>query len=174
MTQTVPFKIKRQFGPDLDPYWENFEIPHSPNSNVISYLMDIRKNPVNADGIKVPPIVWDCSCLEEVCGTCTMRINGQVRQSCSALVDKLKWPITLEPMSKFPVNRDLSVDRSRMFDALKKVQAWVPVDGYHDLGHASTQFCAFPQDDIPPSCIRVSNRSFFRFFPVGCILKSRA
>ena len=26
------------------PYWENFEIPHSPNSNVISYLMDIRKN----------------------------------------------------------------------------------------------------------------------------------
>ena len=55
--------------------------------------MDIRKNPVNADGIKVPPIVWDCSCLEEVCGTCTMRINGEVRQSCSALVDKLKWPI---------------------------------------------------------------------------------
>ena len=40
----------------------------------------------------------------------------------------------IEPMSKFPVNRDLSVDRSRMFDALKKVQAWVPVDGYHDLG----------------------------------------
>ena len=63
--KTVPFKIKRQFGPDLDPYWENFEIPHSPNSNVISYLMDIRKNPVNADGIKVP-LVWDCSCLEEV------------------------------------------------------------------------------------------------------------
>ena len=27
-------------------------------------------------------------------------------------------------MSKFPVMRDLSVDRSRMFDALKKVQAW--------------------------------------------------
>ena len=37
-------------------------------------------------------------------------------------------------MSKFPVMRDLSVDRSRMFTALKKVQAWVPVDGYHDLG----------------------------------------
>ena len=134
MKTTVPFKIKRQFGPDLDPYWEKFELPHSPTSNVISYLMDIRKNPINADGVRVPPIVWDCSCLEEVCGTCTMRINGQVRQSCSALVDKLKWPITLEPMSKFPVMRDLSVDRSRMFDALKRVQAWVPVDGYHDLG----------------------------------------
>ena len=44
--------------------------------------MDIRKNPIT-DGVRVPPIVWDCSCLEEVCGTCTMRINGQVRQSIS-------------------------------------------------------------------------------------------
>jgi len=35
----VPFKIKRQFSPELDPYWENFELPHMPNSNVISYLM---------------------------------------------------------------------------------------------------------------------------------------
>ena len=132
--KTVLFKIKRQFEPKLKPFWEHFEIPHSPNSNVISYLMDIRKDPINSEGNKVPPIVWDCSCLEEVCGTCTMRINGKVRQSCSALVDKLKWPITLEPMSKFPVMRDLSVDRSRMFEALKKVKAWVPVDGYHDLG----------------------------------------
>ena len=38
-----------------------------------------------------------------------MRINGNVRQSCSALVDKLDWPIKLEPMSKFPVVRDLRV-----------------------------------------------------------------
>ena len=37
-------------------------------------------------------------------------------------------------MSKFPVIRDLIVDRSRMFEALKKVQAWVTADGYHDLG----------------------------------------
>ena len=50
---TVQFKIKRQFSPEFDPYWEKFEIPHSPNSNVISYLMDIRKNPVNVDGVKV-------------------------------------------------------------------------------------------------------------------------
>ena len=132
--EVVPFKIKRQFSPEMDPYWENFELEHKPNSNVISYLMDIRANPINADGVRVPPIVWDCSCLEEVCGSCTMRINGNVRQSCSALVDKLDWPIRLEPMSKFPVVRDLRVDRQRMFDALKKVKAYVPVDGYHDLG----------------------------------------
>jgi succinate dehydrogenase / fumarate reductase iron-sulfur subunit len=66
-----------------------------------------------------------------------MVINGQVRQSCSALVDLLGQsgaPITLEPMSKFPIVRDLWVDRSRLFNDLKKAKAWVPIDGTYDLG----------------------------------------
>jgi succinate dehydrogenase / fumarate reductase iron-sulfur subunit len=66
-----------------------------------------------------------------------MRINGHVRQACSALVDNLleeEPEITLEPMTKFPVVRDLLVDRSRMFKALSTVKAWAPVDGYWDRG----------------------------------------
>ena len=79
--------------------------------------MDIQKNPINSEGKKVRPVVWECNCLEDVCGTCTMVINGKTRQSCSALIDKLMQPITLQPLSKFPVVRDLAVDRSRMFEA---------------------------------------------------------
>ena len=134
MSDTVTFKIKRQNNAESSPYWENFVIPYIPNSNVISCLMDIRTKPENSKGEAVAPVVWDSNCLEEVCGSCTMVINGKVHQACSALIDKLEKPITLEPMSKFPVIRDLIVDRSRMFDALKKVQAWVTADGYHDLG----------------------------------------
>jgi succinate dehydrogenase / fumarate reductase iron-sulfur subunit len=63
-----------------------------------------------------------------------MLINGRTRQSCSALVDKLEHPITLEPMSKFPLVRDLFVDRQRLFNDLKRVKAWVPIDGTYDLG----------------------------------------
>ena len=37
-------------------------------------------------------------------------------------------------MSKFPVLRDLLVDRRRLFRGLEKVQAWIPVDGYYDAG----------------------------------------
>ena len=132
--KTITFKILRQDGPNQPSYWETFVIPYLPNSNVISCLMDIQKNPINAEGKKVRPVVWECNCLEEVCGTCTMVINGKTRQSCSALIDKLMQPITLQPLSKFPVVRDLAVDRSRMFEALKRVKAWVPMDGYHDLG----------------------------------------
>ncbi len=134
MPDTVTLKIKRQDSEASDSYWETFTIPYIPGSNVISCLMDIQANPVNAKGEEVTPVVWECNCLEEVCGACTMVINGKVHQSCSALVDQLEKPISLEPMSKFPVVRDLAVDRARMFDALKKVQAWVTADGYHDLG----------------------------------------
>ena len=46
--------------------------------------------------------------------------------ACSALVDKLDSPIRLEPFSKFPVVRDLAVDRSVLFENLKALKAWVP------------------------------------------------
>lgn len=102
--------------------------------NVISALMEIRRNPVNAKGEKTTPVFWEMGCLEEVCGACSMVINGTPQQSCTALVDQLEQPIKLEPMTTFPVVRDLAVDRSRMFDSLKKVKAWVPIDGTYDLG----------------------------------------
>lgn len=130
----VVMRIKRQKGPDSEPYWETFAVPYTENMNIISALMEIRLNPVTAEGRKTTPVSWDSGCLEEVCGACSMRINGVPRQSCTALVDQLQQPIVLEPFSKFPVVRDLMVDRSPMFEALKKVRAWVPIDGTYPMG----------------------------------------
>jgi succinate dehydrogenase / fumarate reductase iron-sulfur subunit len=130
----VLFKIQRQDNPNSEPYYEEFELPYRPNMNVISALMEIRRNPVTKDGKKTSPITWDMNCLEEVCGACSMIINGKPRQSCTALVDQYEQPIVLQPMRTFPVIRDLQVDRSRMFDSLKKVKAWIPIDGTYDLG----------------------------------------
>lgn len=127
-------KIKRQEGPRSKPYWEEFKVPLKPNMNVISILLEIQKNPVNAKGQKTVPVVWDCNCLEEVCGACTMIINGVPRQACAALIKDLKQPIVLRPLTKFPVVRDLMVDRSVMFENLKKIKGWIPIDGTYDLG----------------------------------------
>lgn len=133
-TKTVALEILRQDTMDSTPYWEKFELNYRPNMNVISALMEIRRNPVNADGKETTPVNWDMGCLEEVCGACSMVINGRPRQSCTALIDQFEQPIRLEPMKTFPVVRDLIVDRTQMFDALKKVKAWVPIDGTYDLG----------------------------------------
>ncbi|WP_054949815.1 succinate dehydrogenase iron-sulfur subunit [Numidum massiliense] len=132
--QTIELIVTRQQNETAQPYEERFVIPYRPSMNVVSALMAIRKHPVNAAGEVTSPVEWEAVCLEEVCGACSMRINGEPRQACSALVDQLEQPIRLAPLSKFPVIRDLKVDRSRMFDALKQVKAWIPIDGTHDLG----------------------------------------
>ena len=74
--KTIRLKIKRQDQPDSKSYWQEFDIPHKPRANVISCLMDIQMRPVTRQEQAVTPVVWECNCLEEVCGACTF---SQVR-----------------------------------------------------------------------------------------------
>jgi succinate dehydrogenase / fumarate reductase iron-sulfur subunit len=132
-------RIQRRENENAQVRWETFELEYRRNLNVISALMDVRKNPLTIEGKQTTPPVWDMSCLEQVCGICTMVIDGKVQQSCSALIDDLLLEsgsdsITLQPMSKFPNVRDLVVDRSRMFEHLQQVHAWIELDGTYDLG----------------------------------------
>jgi succinate dehydrogenase / fumarate reductase iron-sulfur subunit len=132
--KSVIIKIKRQDTPTAPSRWEEFELAWEPGMNVISSMMEIARNPVTRDGKPTTPITYDSNCLEEVCGSCAMLINGRARMACSALVDNLEQPIRLEPFSKFPVVRDLATDRSVLFENLKTAKAWVPIDGTYDLG----------------------------------------
>jgi succinate dehydrogenase / fumarate reductase iron-sulfur subunit len=134
MPKTIELRIYRQDSEDSAPYWDEFSVAWQENMNVIACLMEIQLNPVNKAGQKINPVVWESNCLEEVCGACSMVINGVPRQACSTLVDKLRQPITVAPLSKFKTVRDLVVDRAPMFQALTKVKAWVPIDGTYDLG----------------------------------------
>ncbi len=138
--QTIEVTVVRRKDAESQPYEEIFLVPYVQRMNVISVLMEIQRNPVNSKGEKVAPVAWEQACLEEVCGSCTVRVNGRVRQACSSLIDKVApaqgsvHKLHLAPMSKFPVIRDLVVDRSRMFENLKKIQGWIPIDGTYDLG----------------------------------------
>ncbi|HZS43901.1 MAG TPA: succinate dehydrogenase iron-sulfur subunit [Blastocatellia bacterium] len=136
MPEKVFLRIKRQEKADGPSRWEEFEVPYQPKMNVLTCLQEIQRNPVTRDGRKTSPVTWDSNCLEEVCGACTMVINGKVRQGCTALVDDaaVSTSITLEPMTKFPVIRDLVVDRSRLFNDFKRAHAWIPIDGTYSLG----------------------------------------
>ena len=143
--QPVTFSVRvlRQDAPGEPSYWERHLVTRENDMNVISVLQRIAANARSADGKPGAPVAWDCNCLEEVCGACTMVINGHVRQACTALVDRLlednPGEIEMQPMTKFPVVRDLVVNRSRLFRALQKMKAWIPADGYHDLGAGPRQ-----------------------------------
>ena len=137
--KTVKFIIERQDNPTSKPYTQEFEIPWRLGLNVVASLMEIQKNPVTTDGKRVAPVVWECNCLEKVCGACMMVINGRARQACASLIDNLEQPIHLKPARTFPVVRDLHVDRSVMFESLKRVKAWVEIDGTWDNVDAPRQ-----------------------------------
>jgi len=163
--RTVEFRVKRQDGPGQGAYWQDFTVPWQPQMNVISALMEIQKRPVTASGQKVTPVVWEAACLEEVCGSCTMIINGRVRQACSALVDRIapkSERIVLEPMTKFPVVRDLVVNRQRMFEDLKRIKAWIDLDGSHAIGPGPRQSQENQEEAYPLS----------RCMTCGCCLEA--
>ncbi|HRF60539.1 MAG TPA: succinate dehydrogenase iron-sulfur subunit [Fimbriimonadaceae bacterium] len=168
MAGKIHVKVLRQQSGDAQPYWETFTIDYKPNLNVISALMEIRKRPINEAGQEVDPPTWDAACLEEVCGSCTMNVNGMVRQACTALIEDVAeqrghdYYVTLEPMKKYPLVRDLQVDRSKMFENLIKVKAWVPIDGSYDLGMAP------PQDDH----IRQLRYALSRCMTCGCCMEA--
>jgi succinate dehydrogenase / fumarate reductase iron-sulfur subunit len=168
MPSTIRIRVKRQFQKNAEPYWETYEIPFVEKMNVISALMEIRRNPRTVEGKDVAPPAWEAACLEEVCGSCTMVINGGVRQACTALIEDVanlkgdRYELEIEPMTKFPVVRDLIVDRARMFENLKKVQAWVPIDGSFDRGMAP------PQDDK----VRQLRYAFSRCMSCGCCVEA--
>ncbi|MCX7017596.1 MAG: succinate dehydrogenase iron-sulfur subunit [bacterium] len=160
--RAITLRVRRRLDRQLTPFWESFTIAYRPNMNVISVLMEIQLNPVNSQGQRVPPVMWECNCLEEVCGACSMNINGQPRQACSALVDKLPDPIVLEPFAKFPVIRDLVVDRQQMFDSLRRVKAWIPIDGAYDLGAGPRM----------PEPMRVKMYELSKCMTCGCCLEA--
>lgn len=147
--KTFIVKVRRQQRPDEAVRWEEYELRYRPHLNIIQCLRDIAERPITRDGKESTPVTFDSNCLEEVCGACAMLINGYPRQACSALVDDLEKPIRLEPLTKFPLVRDLLVDRSKMFQDLKRAKCWIPIDGTYHLGpgprmSAERQEVAYP------------------------------
>ena len=200
MPSTIKVEIRRQSTPDAPSTTEKFEVPYRSGMNITSLLGEIALNPVDVTGKPTTPVTYDSNCLEEICGSCAMLINGKAAMACSALVDKLTGPnkdqtITLAPLSKFPVVRDLSVDRTVLFENLKKVKAWVPIDGTYDLGAGPRQFPQVQEQRYPLSnCIScticmevcpqfndatgfvgaatIAQASLFNMDPSGAVLKT--
>ena len=157
MRENVVLRIRRRDSPGASPRWDEFVLPGEPNRSVLACLAEIAENPVTRDGRTVAPVAWEASCLEEICGSCSMRIDGRPRQACSAMIADLPLRIVLEPLSKFPVVRDLVVDRSRMFEALTSSRIWAEIDGTHDRTPAAAAIADSATIRSLASCMTCGN-----------------
>jgi succinate dehydrogenase / fumarate reductase iron-sulfur subunit len=127
-------QIKRQKEKNKDYYWQTIEYicENDENETIATVLSAVENGVVNKDidGNILEPIGWECSCLQKKCGSCAMIIDGRPGLACDFFLNlhKGKKPIVIEPLHKFPVVRDLIVDRSVMRDNLKKIQAWMATE----------------------------------------------
>jgi succinate dehydrogenase / fumarate reductase iron-sulfur subunit len=127
-------RIKRQKGQNQESYWQTFTYGANDGeqetiATVLTAVAD-RQIDRDIDGNILEPIGWECSCLQKKCGSCAMLIDGRPHLACDFFLQlhKGKQPIVLEPLHKFPVVRDLIVDRSVMRENLKKLQAWMEAE----------------------------------------------
>ncbi len=117
----IEVTVKRQSAPDADPRLQVFSYEGKGDLTVADWLTEINQTEAKADRI-----AWECGCMEKKCGACAMRINGIPRLACSVfLKDAAKrGKILLEPHSKFPLVKDLVVDRTSMFEMLRTMKVW--------------------------------------------------
>ena len=140
-------RIKRCKNAQEKPYIQEFLFDGDENSSIAGVLNDINsRNPiVDINGKECDEIQWERSCMVRKCGACAMIINKIPRLACQTFLCDLNSDIIeLEPLSKFPVVKDLICDRSVIFDKLKSINLWLENNGEmkektHDLRYMSAK-----------------------------------
>ena len=120
-------RIKRQNSFEAEAFYQTILCDCDAETNIATLLREINAEEVlDIEGIPVGEIAWECSCLQKKCGACAMRINGVPRLACDTKIGDLKSKtVTLEPLKKFPVVRDLIVDRSVLRENLIALHNWL-------------------------------------------------
>ena len=108
--------LRRKSGED-EPYYESFEYEYSDEgATAATALMEISRR---------SGLMWEHSCLQKKCGACAMVIDGKPVLACDTRLSDLRGEtVTVEPLRKFPVVRDLLVDRTAMSERLKAMQVY--------------------------------------------------
>lgn len=121
-------RILRQQSPTAEPYWESFDYDGPRESSVSGMLdyLNYHDDIVNDTGQRTGRIVWECSCLQGMCGACAMVINGMPALACDTFLGDLPGDeVVLRPLQKFPVIRDLVVDRTSIHENLKHGNVYI-------------------------------------------------
>jgi succinate dehydrogenase / fumarate reductase iron-sulfur subunit len=116
MKKTI--RILRRKSREDKPYYEAFPFEtEDEGATVATALMQISRT---------SDLTWEHSCLQKKCGACAMVINGEPALACEVFLRDLKGEVvTVEPLRKFPVIRDLRVDRSIIYENLREANAYI-------------------------------------------------
>ena len=121
-------RVRRQQTAASEGYWESFTVDVPGDMSIAGLLDYLNHNDdiVDDQGRHTARIGWECSCMQGVCGACAMVVNGVPALACETFVrDCAGDTITIQPLRKFPVVRDLIVDRSVIPANLQRANAYI-------------------------------------------------
>ena len=104
---------------------QQYEVELPEYGTVLDALLDIRDE---QDGT----LSLRCSCRSAICGSCSMKINGQSRLACKTLVSQIQNEsdtVTVDPMGNMPVVKDLVVDMDSFWDKVRSVEPYLQPEG---------------------------------------------
>src|SRR6478609_10836305 len=130
MDESIRLQVTR-YRPDKDrvPGCQEYDVPLRKEWTVLDGLNHV-KNEVDTT------LAFRWSCRMGICGSCGMNVAGEPRLTCGTfLTDYAPGPITIEPLSNFPVVRDLVVDLTDFMQKLPRVKPWI-IDP-EDHGHVT-------------------------------------
>ncbi len=119
----VKLKVQRS-GPESEGVrYSNYEIEAADSITLLDALIEVREYVDGTLGLR-------CSCRSAICGSCSMRVDGQARLACRAKVLALTnedetHEIVVEPMGNMPVIKDLIIDQELFWQKVRQVDPYL-------------------------------------------------
>jgi fumarate reductase (CoM/CoB) subunit B len=102
-------------GVDAEPHYETFEVAGQDNWRILDVIRSIYER-------QAGDLAYQFACRVGRCGTCAVKVNGVPVLACQ---ERCKPEMRIEPLTPFPVLRDLVVDRTEI-EARYEQHAYAP------------------------------------------------
>jgi fumarate reductase iron-sulfur subunit len=119
----------QRYNPETDdkPRYQTYQVPYRDDWVVLDAILYIKDN-LDAT------LSYRWSCRMGICGSCGMNVDGYPKLTCSTHLREYRQGLTIEPLSNFPVIRDLVVDIDDFMAKLKSVKPWIVRELEQPLG----------------------------------------
>ena len=104
---------------DAAPRYQTYEVPFSDDMSVLQGLQYIKDH---LDGT----LTFRWSCRMAICGSCGYMLNGVPRLGCETFLREFHpGGLRVEPLTHFPIVRDLAIDQSDFLGKLESVKPYL-------------------------------------------------
>jgi len=121
MSQDIATIRVTRYRPEKDgkPYFQDYKVPYRKDMVVLDALNYIK---ANLDGT----LTYRWSCRMGVCGSCGANVDGIPKLTCASFLHEFKGrTIKVEPLTHFPVIKDLVVNMDDFMHKLVKIKPWI-------------------------------------------------